>query len=302
MISVQVLESIPYNSNSYPQKMTSHELALLWLNGQIWKIKNPEIPLVLFTDSDYLNFFESYNILDTWSSINTDILNKDIDIEKTIFWSNSKFRVYKEINEPLLFMDCDLLVWGSINDWNILNYDLVTSYREELTLSCYLNPETFISEYPVNLISNWYEMPLNASLIYFGNQQIKNRYTKIALEWMKGCSINNKNLNKYSVYFIEQRLLAEIAKLEKANQITLLKNYNTDKGWNNTNLVDGLWSWEESFNHVFHIGYDKVCLRKGTKTYNDEYIKFFIDYIEKNCIEKGFEHLLPRFLELAFLY
>ena len=150
MIGIQVLESIPQIEGYYAQGLTSYEIALMWLNGNIWKIKNPNIPLVLYTDKESLSLFEKYNILDTWSNINTDILDNNIGINKSIFWSNSKLRVYKELEIPFLFIDCDILVWDSISDWQIFDYDLVTSYKEDLSLSCYTEKSIILSDCNIN--------------------------------------------------------------------------------------------------------------------------------------------------------
>lgn len=302
MLAIQVLEKIPFTETSYPQKMTSYELALMWLNGQIWKIKNSEIPLKLYTDSETFEFLSNFDVINCWNSIDTELLSKDIGIDKSTFWSNSKIRVYDDINQPFIFYDCDLLIWDEIKKWEIFEYELITSYKEDLSLNCYSNPDQILSEFPIKFTSDWKNMPLNASFIYFNNEKLKQKYVDIALDWMKGCSINKKNLNKFSVFFIEQRLLAELSISEKVKQKTLLNSYNTDKGWDKINLVDGLWSPEDSYNHVFHLGYEKLCLRKNTEHYNDKYVDFFINYIKQNCKEKGLEHLVPKFLELTLLY
>jgi hypothetical protein len=302
MIAIQVLEKIPYTEQSYPQRITSCEIALMWINGMIWKIKNPNIPLVLYTDIETLELLKSYNITDSWDRIDTELLKKDININKSIFWSNSKFRVYKELNVPFVFIDCDILIWDDISEWNIFNYELVTSYKEELTIDCYIDPNKMISEYPIDYTSDWKNMPLNASFVYFNNIELKKKYVDIGIDWMIGCSINEKNLNKYSVYFIEQRFLSELAIDNNVNQKTLLSNFNTDKGWNYSDKLDGIWSWSDSYKHIYHIGYDKIYLRKGTKTYNEDYLNYFIKYITDNCKERGFENLIPRFLELTFLF
>jgi len=301
MIGIQVLESVPYTKDSYPQQLTSYELALMWLNANIWKIKNPNTPLIFYTDDKILELLNKYNISDSWSEINTDLLKSDIGINKSIFWSNSKLRVYKELNNPFLFIDCDILIWDSISDWNIFNYDLVTSYKEDLSLSCYTDSDIIISDYEINYDSNWKNMPLNASLVYLNNKDLKDKYTNIGINWMKKCSVENKNLNKYSVYFIEQRFLAELAIDMNVNQKTLLSTFNTGKGWNKSEEVDGLWNWQNSYNHIYHIGYDKVFLRKNTDTYNEKYVKWFLNYIIENCKKRGFENLIPRFLELTSL-
>lgn len=302
MIGIQVLEKIPYTNKSYPQQITSSEIALMWINGMIWKIKNPTIPLVLYTDLETLETLEKYNITDCWDKVDTDLLKEDIGINKSIFWSNSKFRVYKEMVEPFIFIDCDILIWDDISKWNIFNYDLVTSYKEELSLSCYTDPNEMISEYPIDYKSEWNSMPLNASFVYFNNDNLKEKYVNIGIDWMKGCSINEKNMNKFSVYFIEQRFLSELAIDNNINQTTLLSNFNTIEGWNQSNNIGGLWSWLESYNHIYHIGYDKVFLRKETETYNQEYLDFFIKYITENCKERGFENLIPRFLKIINLF
>lgn len=301
MIGVQVLEKIPYTEQTYPQGITSGEISLMWINGMIWKIKNPKIPLVLYTDIETLELLKSYNITDSWDRIDTDLLKEDIGINKSIFWSNSKFRVYRELNEPFVFIDCDILVWDDISEWNIFDYELVTSYKEELTLDCYTDPNIMISEYDIDYNSKWENMPLNASFVYINNNELKKKYVDIGIDWMIGCSVNKKNLNKFGVYFIEQRFLAEVAIDLNINQKTLLRDFNTIKGWNQSN-IDGLWSWSESYKHIYHMGYDKIFLRKGTKTYNEDYLNFFIKYITENCKERGFENLIPKFLELVFLF
>lgn len=302
MVGIQVLEKIPYTNQSYPQQITSSEIALMWINGMIWKIKNPNIPLFLYTDLETLETLEKYNITDCWNKIDTNLLKEDIGINKSIFWSNSKFRVYKEMVEPFIFIDCDILIWDDITKWNIFNYDLVTSYKEELSLSCYTDPNEMISEYPIDYKSEWKNMPLNASFVYFNNDNLREKYVNIGIDWMKGCSTNEKNLNKFSVYFIEQRFLSELAIDNNINQTTLLSNSNTIEGWNQSNNIEGLWSFSESYNHIYHLGHDKVFLRKGTETYNQEYIDFFIKYITENCKERGFENLIPRFLEIINLF
>jgi hypothetical protein len=72
MIGVQVLEKIPYTEQTYPQGITSGEIALMWINGMIWKVKNPNIPLVLYTDIETLELLKSYNITDSWDRIDID--------------------------------------------------------------------------------------------------------------------------------------------------------------------------------------------------------------------------------------
>mgnify|MGYP000992128966 CR=1 FL=1 len=94
MLGIQVLEKIPYTEQSYPQGITSGEIALMWINGMIWKIKNPNIPLVLYTDIETLELLKSYNITDSWDRIDTDLLKEDIGINKSIFWSNSKLLIF----------------------------------------------------------------------------------------------------------------------------------------------------------------------------------------------------------------
>src|ERR1035437_9493810 len=107
MTAIQVLEQLPYSDESYPQELTSSEIAMMWLNGMVWKIKNPDIPLVLYTDIATYDLLQDYDILEAWSSVDINLLTQNISINKSVFWANSKFRVYQSLKEqPFIFFDC----------------------------------------------------------------------------------------------------------------------------------------------------------------------------------------------------
>jgi hypothetical protein len=275
MIAIQSLTKTTKSKKSYNQNMTLTELFLFYTNAVLWKIKNPTIELVLFCDKTSLD-----ELTQQFGKIPHDrvevLPESNLDINTGIFWSVSKFQAYQQIDEPFIFIDNDMIIYDDISYWELNTVDITTSCVESVDCFCYDNPNKFFKKTPWAGDSyQWSYAALNCSFVSINNMELFNNYKENSMRWMRDASKNKPVKNM--VFFIEQRFLGELVFSNNYTNKQLVRNLFTEGQWSDIE-VDGLWNFEESFEHIFHLGSSKEYLRKG-KYYDVDYDKQIISHL-----------------------
>jgi hypothetical protein len=231
-----------------------YEILLLILSILKWKQKNGVIKL--YADKLSAQQFRSNNLFDLWSESDTDLL-ENIDpnlINASFFWSTGRFYAYLNEPAPVVSLDMDMIVWADLTQlyqnfdlrfthWEITKHSQWYPYRRELKRPV---------GYHFKQSWNWKEtMAANTSIVYFGNDTLKNYYATEALNFIKNNSLTDSPsfIVTPEILFAEQRLLGMIARETDAN----IKPF-----------LDAVWDPRKS---------DFV-------THDKEYGRWFFDYIE----------------------
>jgi len=216
------------------------------LSALKWRQNNGQIKL--YTDEIGFQYYEKLGILDIWSEIDIETLErvrKDYNINHASFWAAGKIFALKKEAGPCFMIDTDFIVWKKVR--NLVNNinDTMVIHKEELLPHVYIAREFLKTPpgYSFDQNWNWKELACNNAFCYFGNDNLIKYYTDKAIEFM------NNNLEDAcerisQMVFAEQRLLAMCA--QKLN--VPIKTF-VEKVGNNLQK-------QEFFTHVWGFKYE----------------------------------------------
>ena len=207
--------------------MDDYEMLTLILSALLWK-KNIG-PTKLYTDNKGLEFLSNCMDMKIWDEVDTQTLeeyNDNIKINHRQFFAASKVYAISKEKVPFCSVDIDLLYRGKGN--KLCKGDLSTLHLEKITKSAYPNPKKFNENENSNILSKYKwrkRTAINCGLIYFGNQELLDRYTKEALTFIEDnpTPFDVKDTKVTIMTLAEQRLLGEVAHDMKLKVKSLVK-------------------------------------------------------------------------------
>ncbi|MCL2696768.1 MAG: hypothetical protein FWE74_01650 [Oscillospiraceae bacterium] len=183
------------------------------LSALTWRKYNGEI--VHICDKQSAQFYEEF---DVWDSVKP-IIPDDLEgINPTMFWAAGKLLALRETDSPVVMLDKDFIVWKKLE----LGDSVVAAHREDLNPGVYPDVSYFQMQtgYRFNPYFNYTALPLNTAFLYLPDEDFKQFYVNMAIEFMKSAHDCSDYL-RYMVY-AEQRLLALCADFLKHPVETLL--------------------------------------------------------------------------------
>ena len=207
--------------------MDDYEVLTLILSALYWK-KNIG-PTKLYTDNKGLEFLSNSMDMNIWDEIDTEVLeeyNNNTKINHRQFFAASKVYALSKEKVPFCSVDIDLLYRGK--GTKLCKGDLTTLHLEKITPSSYPNPKKFNESEKSNILSKYAwrkRTAINCGLIYFGNQELLDRYTKEALTFIEDnpTPFDVEDTKLTIMTLAEQRLLGEVAHDMKLKVKSLVK-------------------------------------------------------------------------------
>lgn len=238
-------------------------------------------PIHLCCDERHLQGLRQYGIDRVYDSIDTGLMERMPPVDER-YWSYSKIFMAQELaqaGKPFAIIDTDLWLRNIPPTWNS-EANLLCLHPEEFDtefqFNPYIDPREFISPNSIMNVLPWAEtLPLNCGVIYLNSPSLVEFWYQCALEVLDynqgkpalGCS--------REIVFLEQRLLATLAKQMLATVGTLIPSvYSTQvevflpgatNPWNPPlDSTELLKQCESSIRHIWGLkrSYNEVNTRR----------------------------------------
>lgn len=272
-------------------RQTKGELLCTVSNLAFIKHYYPNFHTILFVDKFTKSYYDSFGITQLFDEVNDTLLDKDIDIDKEIFWAAGKLIAQRETKGPTLMMDLDFWLFSDISKFGVFESDVACLWAEEISGDFYHTPEEALKNSDLSLTYNWDNYGLNVSFLYLSDDEFKNRYCNLAIDYMKSMYGKiSKNLSfiertKY-ILFAEQYLLNQLIKDDNKGVKVLIDDYYNIQGINHIHSI-GI-NLDNCPNYFYHMGNHKDHFK-----INDDFAK--------NAIEWFYEKTISTIVDEKFL-
>jgi hypothetical protein len=188
---------------------------------------HPNFKTIFFVDDYTKKYYEQFGFLELFDEVNDTILNEQIeDIDKNLFWAAGKILAQRNTPGPTLTLDLDFRIFNDISKFGVFDGDICALWLEVSESQYYLTPSEALSYSNLNWKYDWSDLALNVSFLYLKNENFKNLYCDLAIDYMKSCfgkipEINDRTERNKFILFAEQYMLHQLAK-EHRQQIKLL--------------------------------------------------------------------------------
>jgi hypothetical protein len=252
MKAVHVNSFAPFfakNAKNCKPKTEKFDLYNTVLSALTWRKYNGEIDLIC--DRASALYYESLGIERVWNAVKP-IISDDLEgINPLMFWAAGKLLALRETPSPVVMLDTDFIVWKAL----AFGDTPIAAHREDLHPDVYPDVSYFQMKagYTFNEAFDYTQLPLNTAFLYLPDEDFKQFYVSMAIEFMKSAQDCGDNL--CCMVYAEQRLLALCAEYLKMPVETLLDK---DKLFAPQNNFTHLWgakqkmrgdkAEEESFN------------------------------------------------------
>ena len=268
------------------------ERAFLYTSILTWKHFYPEHTTNLYCDIQSRDIIAGMGIIDLWDNVNTEVLSKkEHTFDKTAFWASSKLKVISELKAPFAIIDLDLFIKQKFIPDEYWQQDVVGNFME-MTKHHYIEPYK-IRKYMDLPDYEWDDKAINVAFLYINNEELRQKYAQIALEWMDTMTKKGGVINGLNMVFCEQKLLWQLIKHHNLKHKFLFNEtlicYRDQ--WEENGL--GLFRHEDQYDYAAHFGPDK---RRAFDDSNGYYVE-----CKQNVLEvffKLFPHLSIKVLNL----
>jgi hypothetical protein len=237
------------------------------ISALTWRKYNGEISLICDSISA-----ESLGVLGVWNSVSVTLDDME-GINPLMFWAAGKLLALREISAPVVMLDMDFIVWKK------LELSCVTAaHREDLYPDIYPDVSHFKMKtgYTFNPAFDYTAEPFNTAFLYLPDQDFKQFYVNMAIEFMKS-AIDCNDYLRYMVY-AEQRMLALCAEYLKQPVQTLLDK---DKIFEPQDSFTHLWGAKQQMRDHLTEG-ENFCQRCKARIRQDfPKYEYVIDIIER---------------------
>ena len=255
MLSIWVLENIRKHKSFYKELDT----LLLLTSVNQWKKHHPTHKTRLYADVMTLDYLDSINALDLWGE--KKILPENKLVDKNIFWASAKLQALKDINEPVIIMDNDFIVYRSFYS---LIKDKVIVAHDENGYDYYPGPlDPYIKEVK-HIINRPNYYSVNCCFQYFPEPKFLQKYSETSLLLMEEFTKLRVPNSNYLV-FSEQLVLKHLLDQYKIEYETLIGDMYISKDRLFEPNKKGLISSKEQNAWFKHYWMEKPELRKDNE-------------------------------------
>jgi hypothetical protein len=150
----------------------------------------------------------------------------------------------------------------------VFDSDVSCLWVEEIDYQYYQRPKVALMDSGLDWNYNWGEHALNVSFLFLNDNNFKNEYCELAIEYMKSKygkiskKLPFKEKTKH-ILFAEQHMLNELVKIKNKQVKVLIDNfYNVD----NLNYVHSVGvNMSNCGNHIYHMGNHKEQFASETE-------------------------------------
>lgn len=232
------------------------EKAFLYTSILTWKHFYPNHTTNLYCDSHSKQQIFQMGILDLWDNINTEVLDKkQYNFNEEAFWASAKLKVINELKAPFTIIDLDLFIKQKFIPDEFWQQDVVGNFME-ITTKHYPEPYK-LRKYMELPNYDWDDKAINVAFLYINNEELRQKYAEIGLEWMNTMTKKGGVINGLNMVFCEQKLLWQLIKAENLSCRFLFNETlicHKDQ-WIENRL--GLFSKKEEYTYATHFGPDK---------------------------------------------
>lgn len=274
MKTIWVLENIRKHRSFY----NKFDLLMMFTSVIQWKKYHPLFTTELHIDKLTYSMFDELGVLGLWDKV--EILAENNFIDKNVFWASSKLQVLRNVQEPVVIMDNDFIVYKSFE--NFLKDGIVVAHEED-GRGYYLSPLDPIIKQVRNLISRPNLEAINCSFLYFPDYNFTQSYSSLSLDLMFEFTKLKAPHSKYLIY-AEQLVLKHLLTLHKIHYKTLIDKVYICDGERFEGKSDGFIDYNEAYKYYRHYWKEKVHIKdnKNGFSYDNEVKQ--LDNIVKNRI------------------
>ena len=260
------------------EKISNVDLILSAFSVLMWKRWHPDHKTKVYLDPDYFSTFVELDILYLWDSF--EILTHVNDVNIKEFWAFSKIEAIEKEEGPFVLLDGDIIALSNLGTFGFFNHELSLPLIENCKGSesiAYGNPAE-MAEFGgiIPDTFDWNDYADNTSIVFWNHPELKDRYVKMASEYIKICS--TKDLGEFPLkylLFAEQKLIHELSRSMKVDKKYLIKDSHiVATGYSELNIVNGSFSLQDSYNFIIHYGPSKAIFKDPVEMKNhlDEFI------------------------------
>lgn len=191
--------------------------------------------ITLYTDETFYDYLAERDLDIVWDEINTDYYKEfeSLNINPRNNWTSFKGWLFGKLPTPFLFLDHDNMLYHPIND-ELFNVDCRFGHYEEMDTDVYFPKDQMDVEFDYDENWDWTLDIPNTCLLYFGDEEIKNKYSELIVNFYKENNTVDSKLADKQYLFADQRLL-----------MMLLKNENKTYGsFSNKKYIPTIDNWE----------------------------------------------------------
>lgn len=273
---IWVLENIKDNKNSHDFYINSKlNVLLLLASVNLWRKHHREDTCVLYTDEMTIDFFDKLKVLDLWHEVK--LIPQSRNIDKQNFWAQSKLQVLATVEEPVILMDNDTLVYKPFKQHLRDGEVLVTNFEKGRGYY-----PTAIDKYirQLSYKRRWKTESINVSFLYLPDYKFTQKYAETSLNMMEEMTAL-KVPNPQYLIFAEQMLLKQMLDEHEIPYRSIISTYwDCDKWTWGDDHDKGIWRFYDSERYFKHYGPLKAYVKdsRGGQNYESE-IKML-----ENCI------------------
>lgn len=279
------------------KELSGSELLVWYLSVIQWKRLG--YTTKIYVDDYNLQYIKDKKLYELYDEVDSEFFNDEDgffvsnDIDKEHFWASSKIFLLENETESCIVTDHDFIPFKEIPT----DKDVVVYHREKLNIFSYYNNEAYPLNYDKNnySIPEWFTFevrPINASVCYIKNQEVKKQYIEEAYKYISGNHEDYSNSNPDMIY-IEQRFLSELCNhlnVEITTLIDLKKETTINKNYFHLhfhkNVDTEMTNGKPVTNNLWHIFLLQVISKKNPELYdyiiNLEQFSEDKQYIEEN--------------------
>jgi hypothetical protein len=232
----------------------------------------PKFKRIFFVDDFTKKYYNQLGVLGLFDEVNDTLLNEPINIDKDIFWAASKILAQRITPGPTITFDLDFRFYDDISKFGVFDGDVGCLWFEEIGNEFYGKPENLLMYPNLKWDFDWTDNSLNVSFLYLKNEEFKNLYCDLALDFMRSSYGKvPKNLEKIPndkfILFIEQHMLYQLCLVYDQKVKILIDDFYPIIG----DIVSGCGvNMNTCGNYFYHFGNHKQLMNLDDEFYQFE--------------------------------
>lgn len=295
--AIHVLWSFPKVKNNF-KPLENFELSILYLSVSLFKKKNVDFSLTLYTDDIGKRFLEKKNLANLWDQIDVNLLNrltKKREGCSGFCFNEGKSIVLSQAKMPFLFIDNDAIFNRKIEKESlskkVLFAHLEKSDEDEKDRGIELYPTSKeIYQYSDSFrFLNKYDWSIkessNSALLYLNSKKVQETYKEELENYLERLVLSN-GFKKQQILLLDQRLIDLTSRFHNISpEYFLEKIWDYNKGvWKGKKELDFHHTWflkkEIKKSENMQIEYIQNIVRRFEKDLTDEEKQFVLNLLD----------------------
>lgn len=275
MKAIWVLENIREHRSFY----SKFDLLMMFTSVIQWKKHHPDMVCELHADKLTQEFFTQLGALPLWHSVKEIGKNKAID--KNVFWASAKLQALRNIDEPVVIMDNDFIVYQSFEKF--LKNEVVVGHDEDGTEYYPKALDPYVRK-ARHIINRPELKAVNCCFLYLPDHKFTQHYSQLSIQLMEEFTKMKVPNSKYLIY-AEQLLLKHLLTIHNVPYKPLLDTlYDSKLNKFTVKTAKGLIRLSDAPRYFRHYWMEKPKIHKNKDGYSyDEEVRQ-LENVVKNHI------------------